>query len=207
MPFIIRKLVKSVFNSIRFIKTKRNIRNRLNKGEEFKLEVGAGNRPGSNGWLSLDITKKCDLFWDLRNGIPFPNASVSAIYSSHFLEHLTFEEGEAFLAECLRVLKTEGVFSICVPNAKIYLDAYTNNERLDEEVFLSYRAAYNNTTLIDQVNYIAYMCGEHKYLFDEENLLFRLTSSGFKSAKLRCFDRELDMESRHPQSIYALAIR
>jgi len=33
------------------------------------------------------------------------------------------------------------------------------------------------TTQIDCVNHTAYMAGEHKYMFDEENLLYILESS------------------------------
>ena len=109
----------------------------------------------------------------MRNGIPFPKESISKLYSSHFFEHLTYQEGQIFFDECLRVLIPGGVFSICVPNARLYIDSYLNsdNPELDRNHFFGYKPAYNNTTRIDYINYVAYMDGQHKYMFDQENLL------------------------------------
>jgi predicted SAM-dependent methyltransferase len=175
-------------------------------GRALKIEVGAGDKPGRDGWTTIDLTPHCDVYWDLRNGLPFPDGSVSTIYSSHFFEHLAFPETQAFLEECKRVLAPGGTFSICVPNARIYLEAYVRGEQLPEH-FFGYRPAYFASGRLDYVNYTAYMDGQHKYMFDEENLLAILTRSGLRNARLRAFDPSLDMAERHFESIYALAER
>jgi predicted SAM-dependent methyltransferase len=179
----------------------------LKEGRELLIEVGAGDQQGANGWTTIDVTRSCDIYWDLRRGIPFPDATVSKIYSSHFLEHLSFAEGQLFLGECVRVLKPGGVFSICVPNARIYLDGYAQPDCFDKDRFLLYGPAYNRTTKIDYVNYIAYMDGHHKYMFDEENLLCVLQKSGLNDVRLRDFDDTLDRKERQHESIYAWATR
>ena len=203
MKVAIKKLVQPFSLFYRFSLSKQKIKHILKKGEEICLEMGA-DKKGSNGWLTVDLTRNCDIFWDLRRGIPFPNESVSKIYSSHFFEHLTFKEGQILLDECLRVLIFGGTFSICVPNAKIYIEAYLKSE-LDLNRFGKHKPAYNNTTKIDYLNYIAYMDGEHKYMFDEENLLYILKAKGMKNVRLREFDPTLDLEKRHLESIYAIA--
>ena len=187
--------------------SKRHIKRLLRDREEIFLEVGAGNKKGENGWTSIDVTKECDIFWDLRKGLPFPNESISRIYSEHFLEHLSFKEGQRFLDDCLRVLLPGGMFSICVPNAKIYIDAYLNDRTLDNNQFFGYKLAYNNTTKIDYVNYTAYMDGHHKYMFDEENILMILRSIGFSKVCLRSFDPHLDQVARQHESIYAEGVK
>lgn len=53
---------------------------------------------------------------ELRYGIPFKDNMIPNIYSSHFLEHLSKNEGEYFLKECLRALKPGGVIRIAVPS-------------------------------------------------------------------------------------------
>ena len=63
----------------------------------------------------------------------------------------------------------------------------------------------NTGSKLDQVNYMAYMDGHHKYLFDEENLIKTLLTAGFRSAELRNFDSNLDIKERDFESIYALA--
>jgi predicted SAM-dependent methyltransferase len=107
--------------------------------------------------------------------------------------------------ECRRVLVPGGTFSICVPNAKLYLDAYVKSDSLDESRFFRWKPAYNNTTRIDYVNYIAFMEGYHKYMFDEENIVYILKSKGFRNVRVRQFDQSLDDKERDFESIYAEA--
>ena len=190
----------------RIKKSHKKIRQYLREGKELFIEVGASDKAGQNGWLTIDMTKNCDIYWDLRKGMPFPDETVSKIYSSHFFEHLTYKEGQRFLDECMRVLVPGGHFSICVPNARIYIEAYLNSN-LDPEKFFGYEPAYNNTTKIDYVNYTAYMDGHHKYMFDEENLLHIMKSKGMRDVRLRDFDESLDLKERDFESIYAEGVK
>jgi len=167
------------------------------------IELGAGDRSGSNGWLTLDTVDGCDIYWDLREGLPFTDNSITKIYSSHFLEHLDFREGQILLEECYRALAPGGEFSVSVPNAGIYLEAYSRKRAPEGKDFFGHFPAYNHTTEIDYVNYIAYMDGHHKYMFDADNLLHRLKSSGLVDVSLREFDPELDLAWRDFESLYA----
>ena len=204
-----RATIKNIFRlAYRFMKyemSKRYISHLLKGKEEIFLEVGAGDKKGGNGWITIDMTKNCDIYWNLKKCIPFPDGSISKIYSSHFFEHLSLNEGQKFLDECLRVLVPGGYFSICVPNARIYIEAYLMNSDLDTNLFFGYKPAYNNTTKIDYVNYTAYMDGQHKYMFDKENLIYILKSNGFKNVHLREFDPNVDLKERDFESIYAEA--
>jgi predicted SAM-dependent methyltransferase len=204
----LRSLKHGAVKHFLYKKTKRKITRIADAVKDIKLEIGAGGKKGKNGWLTMDLTELCDLPWDLRNGIPFPDASLSVIYSSHFFEHLSFQETKKLITECRRVLKEGGIFSICVPNARPYLEAYTRGDKAFLEKQPSYyQPAYNNTTIIDLVNYVAYMDGQHKYMFDENNLLHILSSNGLKEVKIREFDAEVDMPERRHESIYAQGIK
>jgi predicted SAM-dependent methyltransferase len=180
----------------------------LRSGEPVFLEIGAGDKTGSNGWLTLDMNFKCDLVWDLRKGIPFPDNSISKIYSSHLFEHLTYAEIGQLLQECKRALVPGGIFSICVPNAKFFVDAYYNcgtQNQFWDSLPSFYKPAFNNTTRIDILNYIAYMIGDHKYMFDEENIVFILKQNKFSNVHIRSFDPEIDLKEREVGSLYAEA--
>ena len=172
-------------------------------GQPINLELGSGSKKGTNGWTTIDIAPGCDMYCNLAKGIPFPESSVQNIYSSHFFEHLTYQQTQVLLGECLRVLVAGGRFSICVPNAKLYLEAYVKGTVLEEQRFLRYEPAFNHTTRIDYVNYIAYMNEDHKYMFDEENLTYLLENRGFKDVRIRDFDPALDLKERECVSIYA----
>lgn len=177
----------------------------LSSGRPIMLDMG-GADAGKNGWTTLDITETCDLYWDLRKGIPFPDESVDAIYSSHLFEHLTFHQGQAVLAESIRVLKPGGTFSICVPNARIYIEGYLGLREIPQGYF-GWKPAFNATTAIDAVNYVAYMDGEHKYLFDIDNLLHLLNQAGLVSVRERSIDLVVDRPERDYESIYAIGTK
>lgn len=187
-------------------KSKKYFQKILKTSTTVKIELGAGNKPGTDGWTTIDITEKCNIYWDLRNGLPFPDESIDGIYSCHFFEHLNYKNAQSLLKECYRVLKPNGFFSISVPNAKIYIDAYNSGESLEENLFLRYKPAIYSGSMMDLINYIAYMDDQHKYLFDEEDLVDVLKTTGFLNAKLREFDPKLDVEERKPQSIFAVLI-
>jgi predicted SAM-dependent methyltransferase len=191
--------------TVRHWLSKRKIRRLLGTQSEICIEVGAGDKSGVGEWLTIDVTRSCDIYWNLRKGIPFPNERINKIYSSHFLEHLAFGDIQNFLDECKRVLVAGGKFLICVPNARIYIEAYSKGTYLEPTTFFGYERAYNQTTRIDYVNYTAYMAGQHKYMFDEDNLIFILKAKGFRNVRLRRFDPNLDLKERDFESIYAEA--
>ena len=205
-PSPVIRLGKGVRHFARLAQSRRLIRRLQNSSLPIKLELGSGRKKGLNGWTTLDLAPGCDLYCDLARGIPFPDNSVVYIYSSHFFEHLTFKQTQVLLDECMRVMSPGGRFSICVPNAKLFLTAYVNNETLDKQ-FLAWAPAHNNTTRMDYVNYIAYMDGAHEYMFDGENLVHILKAKGFRNVRIRDFDEEIDLEGRRHESIYAEGIK
>ena len=60
---------------------------------------------------------------------------------------------------------------------------------------------------IDWINYIAYSNSEHKYMFDEDNLVAHLNMVGFFRTSLREFNDSLDVRGRKNESIYAHAVK
>lgn len=178
----------------------------LGKKEQIKLEVGAGRKLGKNGWTTVDLYG-ADINYDLRRGIPLPDSSVDSIYSSHLLEHMQYKDLLSFLQECRRVLKHDGIFSVCVPDIRPYIEAYLNKTYFRNPNTFYQPATVDTGSFIDQVNYVAYMGGEHMYMFDQENLVNILARSGFRSASLRDFDVQIDSIERKEGSIYAIAYK
>ena len=181
-------------------------------GGEIWLEIGSGPRKGANGWITFDLpgaslSEGADLLGDLTNPLPFHDNEVARIYCSHVLEHFHIRELMKLLAECHRALCPGGTMSVAVPNARIYLDGYFASEKFDLQRFLQYEPAVTNFGRMDIVAYMAYMNGDHRYMFDEENLLRVLRGAGFARAELRGFDEALDLRERDYESIYALATK
>ena len=180
--------------------------NTLSHQKEIKLELGSGPKKGTNGWTTID-TQSSDINWDLRRGIPLPDNCVDEIYSSHLLEHISYHDLVIFLSECHRVMRVEGKFLVCVPNFKLYIDAYQEGRMFKNRDSWWKPGLIDTGSTIDQLNYITYMRGQHKYMFDEENLINTLRQAGFSDVKLRKFDHQLDLKERDSESIYALALK
>lgn len=177
---------------------------KLEKSSFVKIELGSGSKKGKDGWTTVD-QYGADIIWDLRRGIPLPNETIDKIYSSHLLEHIPYQQLIPFLRECRRVMKSDAEFSVCVPNFRLYVDAYKNKTLFSSRDTWYQPGIIDTGSSIDQLNYLAYMLDEHKYMFDEENLINTLTQAGFSNAQLREFDADLDLPERDFESIYAIA--
>ena len=85
----------------------------------IKLDVGAGAYP-QDGFVRLDFDPcggATDIVWDIaRSGIPLPDASVSELFTSHFLEHLLPTDGHFVLQEIWRVCADGAKVTLKVPH-------------------------------------------------------------------------------------------
>jgi predicted SAM-dependent methyltransferase len=213
------QLIKSLFPVLLFDlkssylrKQKRKlVLNKINEviatNEKVYIEIGSGPKKGQNGWLTIDILPGCDIQMNLLEKLPFPDNSVDKIYSSHFLEHFLTKDIKFILLECYRVIKPGGVISSCVPDASIYIQAYINNKDLDSKTWFPYIPAADINSRIDYINYMGHMNGEHKHMFDLENLIAIHKSCGFEKVKQRPFNPNIDLEVRDYETIYVEAVK
>lgn len=174
----------------------------LKENEDLILELGAGKTKRGNGWITLDNNPFCHIVHDLRKPLPFPPNTFKTVYSSHVLEHFAHHQLVNLLKEVLRILRVGGIFSICVPDAAIYINAYSNPGNFNADFYCRYKPAVHFYSKIDYLNYMAYMDGHHKIMFDDENLPAILKSVGFRNVSKRNFDRQMDLEKRDYESLY-----
>lgn len=202
-------LIQKIKRFLRIAKLRRIAKSQWRKLEQrnqIKLELGSGAKLGINGWTTVDLYGS-DINYDLKRGIPLPDSTVDVIYSSHLLEHMQYRDLLTFLQECRRVLKHDGIFSVCVPDSRQYIDAYINKTYFRDPSTFYQPATVDTGSFIDQVNYVAYMGGEHMYMFDRENLVNTIVKCGFRRVSLRDFDPEVDSIERDNGSIYAIAYK
>jgi len=207
--FIKNKFILSCLIKLRdslFVILSRKKWRKLKYQRSIMLEIGAGEKSGKQGWTTVDL-RGSDIAHDLRRGIPLPNNTVDKIYTSHLFEHIPYKDLISLLEECYRVLKKGGELSVCVPNAGYYIRAYYE-QKIFRDLSDAYQPAVVDTnSFLDQVNYVAYMDDEHKYMFDEENLVNTLKVVPFEKVSLRDFDPDLDRTERDFESVYARATK
>ena len=152
-------------------------------GRERRLHIGAG-RESIPGWINIDNQGLAgvDQVLDVRQGLPF--ADVASIYAEHFLEHLSLDEGLAFLRECRRVLRPEGALRLSTPN-------------LDWVILTHYRGAAQpeDDAKLDCIRLNRAFHGwGHQFLYNRPMLAAALRSAGFERTAFRTYG-----ESERPE--------
>lgn len=61
---------------------------------------------------------------DVRHGLPYEDGSVSYVYSSHMIEHLSRWRAVDLMRECRRVLVSGGVVRLATPNFATLINGY-----------------------------------------------------------------------------------
>jgi SAM-dependent methyltransferase len=135
---------------------------------------------------------------DLTYGIPFPNASVDFVYSSHFLEHLERPAGLRLLQDSCRVLRPGGVIRICVPDLEKAVQFYLAGDRAR---FLAY---FFTDEREDR--------HRHRFMYDFETLRDTLCGAGFVDI-VKCQFRigrtpDLDLlDNRSDETLFVEGVR
>tara|TARA_B100000900_G_scaffold415480_1_gene445506 strand:- start:5843 stop:6505 length:663 start_codon:yes stop_codon:yes gene_type:complete len=204
IPFVFH-LLKSIYIFTLHLISKRRWK-KIILNDEVKLNLGSGPTKGKSGWVNVDLIG-ADINHDLAKGIPLKDNTVDAVYSSHVFEHIPYSDLIHVINEIRRILKPGGRLLVCVPNAGLYLRAYFNNE-----MFLNYDemfspAAVNTNSKIDQLNYIAYLNGDHTFMFDEENIINIFKMCNFNNVEFRDFNPEIDLLERDFESMYIQALK
>lgn len=102
----------------------------------------------NNQWTNLDwyphskYVQKANLIQKLN----FPDETFEVVYTSHFVEHIPKEKLDFILSECHRVLKTNGILRIVVPDFENIVREYLRN--LENNEFE--KAEFNTIELLDQ---------------------------------------------------------
>lgn len=84
---------------------------------DLKIDLGSGINP-KEGFIGVDVRDNGqEVLWDITKGFPFPDNSVSEIYSSHFIEHIGIDDLDYLFYEMLRVSKSGAVWEHRCPRA------------------------------------------------------------------------------------------
>lgn len=148
----------------------------------LQLNLGSGIMK-RDGWINLDMHPRDGvLTMRLPEGLKrFAANCVDYIYTSHFLEHLSYpDEAGALLRESYRILKPGGVIRIIVPGIEKIIRAYAD----DDQAFFDIQATLHPewcTTKLDHLMYALQQDGEHKYGYDFETLHKLLADAGFSN--------------------------
>ena len=152
-----------------------------------KVQLGAGSSR-LEGWLNTDIEPGDGLaYLDATKPFPFEDDSVHYIFSEHLIEHLTYDEGKAMMAEAYRVLAPGGKMRISTPNLTRFIELFDENPSEDARAYLVDKRKWHRWP--DEPNAAAIILNlqmsswGHKFMYDIETLGASLQRVGFRNVR------------------------
>lgn len=180
-----------------------------------RLNLGCGSQVPDE-WINVDyalgarfskipfftlINKKLKLFdlqWnkkiylhDLAKKLPWSDCSIDAVYSSHTLEHFSKKDGRKFLAECLRVLRKDGIIRIIVPDLRHNVLEYIEARIQADDFVEKLGVLYGNSNNMLKRGLASFFQFPHKCMYDRERLLEILDEIGFEAKSRAPFDSDI----------------
>lgn len=175
------------------------IRRYLHRRRDPVLHLGCGDQL-LPGWLNTDLTPRSRgvAYLDARHRFPFRDGTFAAIYSEHLIEHLTFEQGDRMLRECLRTLRPGGSLRIATPDLGFLVALYTARDDALHRRYVEWAtsrfglATIGDDGVVAVVNNFFHAWG-HRYIHDPDALATLLRRVGFAEV-----ERFVPGESRLP---------
>jgi predicted SAM-dependent methyltransferase len=117
---------------------------------------------------------------DLRKGLPYSNASVDIIYSSHVFEHLEKREAQAFLKEAKRCLRPDtGCLRLIVPSLEFIIGEYQETQDADYFVTRLVMATPVPETILQKLVQLFFGFRHHLWMYDTNSLSKIVAAAGF----------------------------
>jgi len=159
--------------------------------EPLLLDLGAGSN-FTHGWIHVDFFRVRNpiktifkhnsnrknfniVEADLRYPLLCPSIVVDGIYTSHTIEHLTYDDAYRLLKESFRVLKPKSWIRIIVPDLEIVINYYLGKNK-------TFDGFYKYNTGCEAIGSLTQNWG-HKSVWDRFLLFRSLEEIGFTNIR------------------------
>lgn len=137
-----------------------------------KINMGCGWRNFGKEWIHIDGGDYDHLdYKSITNLSQFEDNSIDLIYASHVIEYFDRDEIKILLKEWKRILKTNGILRIAVPNFEVMSNLYLQKKIKLEQIL---GPLYGKMKMGDNNVY-------HKTTYDFESLKNILEFCDFKN--------------------------
>ncbi len=144
-------------------------------------------------FLKVNATRFPDrlLYGDIIEGLPVEPSSAKAIYASHVLEHLAYNDCRKALANTYAILKPGGVFRLIVPDLRErtqrYISALAAGEDAAADDFCKstlFGIAERPKGIVQRLRSL-FGSSHHLWMYDEASMMRMLKEAGFTALR-RC---------------------
>lgn len=141
--------------------------------DQLKIEFGCGEKPTKENFKTCDIRNVPGIdfvcpAWEID--LHVKKNSVDEIFSRHFFEHLTFQQGKKVLEIWYKILKPNGRMEMMLPNMDFHIHQWVSRSDLEhakagfwgiqrgkfDDVWDVHKSGYNFETLsnlLESVNF------------------------------------------------------
>jgi predicted SAM-dependent methyltransferase len=162
------------------------------------LHIGCGGNE-LPGWLNTELCPRGDqIFLDATGRFPFADHVFAFIYTEHMIEHVSLGDAAAMLAECFRVLATNGVIRIVTPDLRFLVTLLDAPPSTEVASYINYAIDAHKIDApaadgVSVFNNFVRAWG-HQYIHSRESLSGLLERAGFEDIQQRPLN-----SSPHPE--------
>ncbi len=189
-----------------------------------KLQLGCGDQIAA-GWLNADkFDSRADIYLNTYGRFPFRDESFKYVYAEHLLEHLAIHKVRHFFSEVFRVLESEGVARLTVPDLELFARNYVGrNDEFFRPIVTRHRdwtSGGDEKSWIVRTNGAAFMSlanirfFHHRWMYDFETIERCALAVGFAKALKQQFRvgissdvASLDRAHRKSETLYVDLIK
>lgn len=139
----------------------------------MRLNIGSGGQV-RDGWTGIDLAPPADLIHDLREPLPFDDASVEWIAAHHVLDLLDWADIEALIIEMRRVLRPDGVLRM----SSVDIDAAADAMQREDHGWFA-MLGHPEWSLAAQFQYFVTLHGARRSILFGDELAQTFLASGF----------------------------
>lgn len=166
------------------------LKNWMKSKANLCLQVGGGKHVKEGRvWINGDLIDG-DIYLNASKKLPFASDSLDLIFTEHFLEHLSQEDGLNFLNEAYRVLKKGGVLRQSTPDLKGIVDIWLDkNEHVGQdeviERHINNHRKKDNFVFRNGCQFFndMFRLWGHQFIYDEQTLEMATRGAGFSEIK------------------------
>lgn len=162
--------------------------------------MGAGLHD-KDGWLCVDLVpvKRAIVYMNATKPFPLPSMSFDVVHSEHMIEHIRFEQAEAMLSECRRILRPGGVVRIATPDLRNFTHLLDGIDDTISARYVAWSNSRDQRVPEHNVHNPAFVVNGflrewgHTFVFDEPTLSGLMRLVGFTGVR-RCAPGESEVE-------------
>jgi predicted SAM-dependent methyltransferase len=156
-----------------------------------------------------------DIHWaDATKHIPLPDASVEVLYTSHTVEHMDREDARRFAGEALRVLAPGGIIRVAVPDLRVLVNQYLDEENADTFMERTWLTRPRARSPVERLQSLLVGERHHLWMYDGPSMVRFLSAMGFReplvceAGTTRIPDPDpLNLRERAEETVYVEAYR